>query len=100
MIIDNWKWDNERKGYVVTSKINGYEGNFIFIPAAGYCDGTEYGNVDNYGNYWTSSLYNDIARAYYVHFDSGDHYMGNSRRNYGRPIRPVATKEANTIITF
>lgn len=52
-----WTWGNN--GATVTSKVEGYKGNQIFLPAAGYKDG---GNVMNgsgnqrRGYYWSSTL--------------------------------------------
>jgi hypothetical protein len=50
-----WTWTtlNGIKGYKVTSKSNG---NSIFLPAAGYRDGTDVYSVGSLGDYWSSSL--------------------------------------------
>ena len=67
----------------MTSKANG---NSIFLPAAGYRDGT-----GSYGFYWSSSLYESRpSLAWYVYFYSGNVVSGNSYdRDLGRSVRPV-----------
>ena len=67
-LLDNssHNWNEERKGYDIT----GPNGNSIFLPAAGYRDGTGVGNVGSGGYYWSSSPYNEF-RAYNVSFYSG-----------------------------
>jgi len=85
-LIDNctWKWDDERKGQVVTAK----NGNSIFLPAAGYRNGTHLYNAGSYGLYWSSSLDTDYpSYAYCVRFysdfvdwDNYDRYNGHSVR--------------------
>ena len=84
-----WTWTtrNGVKGYTVTSNING---NFIFLPAAGYrsCDGLY--NAGYYGTYWSCSLYTDYPNnAWEVYFGSGDVYRDGSYRYFGRSVRPV-----------
>ena len=71
-----WTWTtlNGIKGYKVTSKSNG---NSIFLPAAGYRDGTDVyydGSYDlYYGSYWSSSLISDNPyEAYRLYFYSDD----------------------------
>ena len=87
----DWEWDDARKGYTVTSKVNGYAGNSIFLPAAGYRYGTSLDLAGSYGYYWSSSLredYSDGARR--VCFDSGGVYRGNGSRFDGFSVRPVS----------
>ena len=87
----DWVWDDTQKGYTVTSRISGYEGNSIFLPAAGYRrDITLYSEGDC-GLYWTSSLYErDPRYAQGVYFDPsyiiGAYY---DTRFSGFSIRPV-----------
>lgn len=65
-----WTWTtmNGINGYIVTSKVSGYEGNYIFLPASGFiCDDNETvvydENVGDFGYYWASELstYFDIS---------------------------------------
>ena len=68
-LIDNcsYKWNKKKKGFDIT----GANGNFIFLPAAGYRSGDSVYYVGSSGNYWSSSVYTEHL-AYYVLFDSGD----------------------------
>ena len=84
-----WTWitQNGVNGYKVTSKTNG---NSIFLPAAGYRDGTSVYDVGSYGRYWSSSLTESYPScASYLSFYSGtvDWYIDN--RDYGRTVRAV-----------
>ena len=85
-----WTWttQNEVKGYLVT----GPNGNYIFLPAAGYCDyygdGTSAGIV---GEYWTSTPgagYSD--KSFNLEFKKS--YIGceASARSVGYSIRAVS----------
>ena len=75
--------------------INGYKftgnGKTLFLPAAGYRDGTDLLNAGSYGYYWSSSLYENYSYyAWYVFFYSGDAISRNLSRYYGRSVRPVS----------
>ena len=63
-----WKWTTQNgvKGFKLTSKTNG---NSIFFPAAGYCQGTKIYNIGGYGYYWSSthSYDNFIKRISFFH---------------------------------
>ena len=87
-----WSWDSTRKGYTVTSKVPGYAGNQIFLPAAGRWNGTSLDYVGSDGYYWSSSLDTSYSYyAWYVRFSSS--YEGrndNYLRYYGRSVRPVS----------
>jgi tetratricopeptide (TPR) repeat protein len=73
-------------GYLVTSHVEGYEGNCIFIP---------YTSPNNsVGNYWTSQLSTKTENAKYYHtgYDYGPS-MTSGVRYEGLSIRPVANAE-------
>ncbi len=85
-----WKWTTQNgiNGYKVTSKSNG---NYIFLPAAGYRDlGSLYGAGD-YGYYWSSSAYgpNYSTTALYMYFYSTWKERKNDYKAAGRSVRPV-----------
>ena len=93
-----WTWTSNYNGTgiagrIVTSNITGYETKSIFLPAAGYRDGTGPEDVGSCGYYWSSSLstldmfYSSIA--WYVHISIGNLYRGTSSRYRGQSIRPV-----------
>ena len=85
-----WIWTtlNGVNGYKVISKTNG---NSIFLPAAGYRNGSEVHYRDSYGYCWSSSLYGSNSNtAYYLNFSSdGLNYFNGGFRFYGRSVRPV-----------
>ena len=82
-----WTWTTKDgvKGYEVV----GSNGNSIFLPAAGYRDGSSLYYVGSRGNYWSSTPY-DSDYAYYLYFDSSGQSMYNYYRSYGRSVRLVA----------
>ena len=84
-----WTWTTQNgvKGYKVTSRING---NSIFLPAAGFCDGSSLYRAGSGGYYWSSSLYTDIPYyAYELNFYSYIVYRNYYYRYYGLSVRPV-----------
>ena len=66
----------------------GRNGNQLFIPASGYCIGSNiYGACSNL---WSSSLYlSNPYDACYLSFDSNDIYINNNSRCYGYSVHPV-----------
>ena len=84
-----WQWTtlNGVNGY----KFTGPNGNSIFLPAAGYRDGTGVYFRGSYGSCWSSSLVSDYGSdgAYFLYF--GGYYYGWSfgTRFYGQSVRPV-----------
>lgn len=84
-----WVWTEHggKKGYKVTSNING---NSIFLPAAGYRDGGRLNFVGSLVFYWSSSLDSDNSRdAWCTYFYSGEVIRESDRRFFGYPVRPV-----------
>ena len=75
--------------------LNGYifEGknrNQLFIPAAGYYDGSQISGISAYCYLWSSSLcLNNFSNVYYLYFNSHSIDMIDFRRYYGHSIRPV-----------
>ena len=97
-----WTWTTQNgvMGYKVTSKTNG---NSIFLPAAGYRDGTSVSSVGSYANYWSSSLdESSPGNAYNFYFNSGNVDWGSSLRNYGLTVRAVISDDTpqTTIYTL
>ena len=79
---------NGVKGRLVTSKRNGKS---IFLPAAGYRDGTSLYYEGDGGDYWSSTPFeSDTGNAYYLCFYSGYFYWGWSYRRSGESVRPVS----------
>lgn len=85
-----WIWTtiDGTSGY----KVIGPNGNYIFLPAAGYrYDVLLYYDGD-YGHYWTSKpndAYTDNV-AYYLHLSNVSRNVGSQCRYYGYSIRAVS----------
>ena len=84
-----WKWTTQdgHKGYKVTSKKNG---NSIFLPAAGWRDGTSSYDQGSYGRYWSATPDESYTyNAHRLYFFEGflNTYCGS--RDSGRSVRPV-----------
>ena len=83
-----WTWTTQdgKNGY----EVKGTNGNSIFLPAAGYREGSELNGAGSWGRYWSSSL--DAARSYCARnlgFDSGARGWYHNPRFYGFSVRPV-----------
>lgn len=83
----NWTTLGGHNGFKVTSKANG---NSIFLPAAGYCNG----EVENEGSdvcYWSASLLTEHAHYGVCLSLSSSSYIavGFNYRNCGLSVRPV-----------
>ena len=78
---------NGVKGVKFTSKLNG---NSIFMPYAGYRDGTEKVGEGTEGLYWSGNNYS-VATDYSqtLKIASGEASSGVSARNLGLAVRPV-----------
>lgn len=82
-----WTWENKNEinGY----KVTGPNGNYIFLPAAGYrdCNGGVY-YVGASGFYWSSTP-DDSDIAWRLRFRSSGVGVGLGNRCYGRSVRLV-----------
>ena len=84
-----WTWTSQggHWGYLVTSKINR---NSIFLPAAGWRDGTYRFDVGELGCYWSSTLSSSSSgSARGLYFDSDSQDTGDYGRGDGLSVRPV-----------
>ena len=87
----DWTWTtlNGVDGYVVKGK-GAYASASIFLPVAGYGTGTSFRNAGSNGYYWSSVPDSDDSHAWYLAFNSSDHYMSNYfTRRIGLSVRPV-----------
>lgn len=77
-----------------TDWTNKFEANgAVFLPAAGYCYGTDVDYVGSYGDYW-SATYEDSDYACRVGFDDGSLYADDwNGRKYGQSVRLVCSAE-------
>lgn len=90
-LVDSCTWEytseNAVNGYLIT----GPTGNSIFLPAAGYRQGTTLYYAGSYGNYWSSMpSESNTYHTWYLYFDSVYRYMDLARRYGGRSVRPVS----------
>lgn len=91
-----WEWTNVNgvDGYRVTSIVKGFEGNSIFLPAAGDYDTR---NAGTKGYYWSSTVRNepDISNDVgYIYFNSSKVNLQNNFPWEGLTIRPVISYDA------
>ena len=87
-----WTTQNGVKGRLFTAS----NGNSLFLPAAGYYDGTGLYDAGSYGIYWSSSLYTDSPYyAWDLLFDSGNCGVDVGYRFDGFTVRPVRSSRQN-----
>lgn len=83
-----WEWTyvNGVNGRLLT----GPNGNSIFLPAAGFRDGTSLSRAGSYGVYWSATPYSKNYSAFDLYFYSG--YCGwvGDGRYGGFTVRPVS----------
>ncbi len=86
-----WTTHNGVKGRLFT----GPNGNSIFLPAAGGCDGSGLGLDGTVGIYWSSSLDNNMYDALYLDFYLEDDCYTNHdfRRLCGFTVRAVCQSQ-------
>lgn len=91
-----WTWtanydDTGIKGVIVTSKIKGYEGNRIFIPAAGFRTQKDIVGQNSECTYWSSSLSTVSSAKGWSLYTTGSLPSGADNYRYiGTPVRPVS----------
>ena len=87
-LLNNCQWTfitmGDHNGY----KVIGPNGNYIFLPAAGYRNGAILDNSGSYGSYWSSSPY-DTKSSYELYFSSSSRGVGWSGRRDGQSVRAV-----------
>ena len=87
--INTKDWDSTNKGYKFTNN-----SQTLFLPAAGYVEGTSFKYVGSYVRYWSgtaeSSINESSINAYRLAFSGGSTpNVGNSARSNGCSVRPV-----------
>ena len=85
--------ENGVNGYRITSKSNG---NSIFLPKAGWCNGTSFDDVGSEFLYWSRSFYMQRCEFALDLHRSGSGTLntsGASGRFYGYSVRPVRSAE-------
>ena len=91
-LIEKCKWTKEKAFHVYGYRVEGPNGNSIFLPNTGLRFGDAISNTDA-GYYWTSEMaQNDTVCACYYYFDGDEHNDIVTTRNYvysGRAVRPI-----------
>lgn len=94
-LIEKCKWTKEKAFHVDGYRVEGPNGNSIFLPNTGFRFGETISNTDA-GYYWTSEMaQNDRECACYYYFDEKRHNDIVNTRNYvysGRAVRPICGK--------
>lgn len=90
-LIDECTWNfasfNGINGYLVT----GPNKKNIFLPAAAFQQGSTIENIGNFGDYWSSSVVNELSGiSHSLGYSSKSHGRRRYARYAGRTIRPVA----------
>lgn len=87
-----WTVLNGFIGKKITSKRNG---NWIFLPAAGYYESMILNREGNFGGYWSRSLSEGSPiNAYDFAIMWNDIFWGTDRRFNGESVRPVSVQRA------
>lgn len=84
----SWEWTTVNG--ISGQKVTGPNGNSIFLPAAGFRNGTDVYYRGSLGNYWSATLYESLSSyAYRLGFLSGYHDWDYLSRGLGLTVRPV-----------
>lgn len=87
-LLNNCQWIQKDNGYIVKSKTNG---NFIFLPKAGYMSETNY--LEGDGFYWTASIHSTGMPFYAVYLGfgkvTGAPTLDSTARTFGASVRGV-----------
>ena len=94
----DFKWETNYKGssvagLLVISHVDGYDGNSIFLPAAGYRHDKSIDDVGSKCYYWSASLdtLTGGSESRYLYSDSQEEpCSGIKPRHYGLSVRPVS----------
>ena len=94
-LIEECEWEgtsevgNDR--YIDGYRVTGPNGNSIFLPVAGYRNGTSLYDAGSFGYYWSSTPdESNTQGAYCLGFNFGFHSSNWGYRNYGLSVRPVS----------
>ena len=88
-------WVTDYNGSGINGRVfTGTNGNTMFVPAAGYCDGTPFSGVGSYAYWWSSSLQGvGKGGGRSLYFYSSGCGMFNGYRYYGVSARGVFTED-------
>ena len=86
-----WDWKTTDDGYAANGfLVTGPNGNTIFLPAAGFWNGTSHLDEGTYGHYLSSSLAFRSDCMMSMRFTLGSIGADISGRYYGESVRPVS----------
>lgn len=90
-LVDYCEWEWTQVNGINGARVTGPNGSCIFLPAAGYRNGSSLGNVGYYGGFWSSTPRDTSAGAgaYFFDFGSGDESVGSGGRVNGFTVRPI-----------
>lgn len=89
-----YSWTNDYndtgvRGFIITGK-DPFSSASLFLPAAGYCSGTDLFVAGDYGSCWSRSVLSGRPdEAWILCFEAGGQDMGSNSRYNGRSVRPV-----------
>ena len=86
----SWTEVNGISGLLLTSTVEGYEEESLFVPAVGYAEDGGVSNVGEYGVCWSASLGGrDVGSAYRLIFFDVSCEVDFNGRFFGYAVRPV-----------
>ena len=91
-LVEHCEWEWTQVNGVNAAKVIGPNGSCIFLPAAGFRDGSSLFHDGYDGFYWSSTPYDyyyDLNYAYNLYFITGDEDVNLSYRYYGLTVRPI-----------
>ena len=93
-LIENCKWETSRKDGPKGCKGTGPNGKSIFLPAAGFRNGTGFNDDNRLGHYWSNTLSqsNSMSASYlYFRIDGIKNGIAEwlGQRRFGKSVRPV-----------
>ncbi len=90
-LVDECEWTWTAQGGHNGYKVTGPNGNSIFLPAAGWRNGTSLGYAGEYGGFWSATPLGDTADgAYFLYFLSDGFLRLWLYRYGGMSVRPVS----------
>jgi hypothetical protein len=87
-----WKWMN-LFGKVTGYKVTGPNGNYIFLPAAGYCYCTSLRlRLSGFDGFYWSATRSTNSAAYCLDFHSNNYFISYYCRIFGHSVRLIKHK--------
>ena len=90
-LVNRCTWERTTQNGVKGCRVTGPNGNNIFLPAAGFRDGSSLTFDGSLGGYWSSTRYVNIynGSAYYLSFHGGGENVDYYNRYNGFTVRPI-----------